>query len=107
MAPHANDDYVAPSPATTGPPVPPEVFPEELAAARGDEAPAAAEAEASPAPAGGAGTRPEDRYTEMHKADLEKEADERKVEVTGTGSGGNVTAEDIRDALRKADEPQS
>lgn len=42
-------------------------------------------------------------YDELDKADLEKLADERELEVEGTGSKGAVTKDDLVKALHDAD----
>lgn len=44
-----------------------------------------------------------DPYADMNKAALQAEADKRGLEVKGTGSGGNVLADDLRAALRASD----
>jgi hypothetical protein len=56
----------------------------------------------SPGGDGGDGEKPVD-YSELTKPELEKVAAGRKLEVKGTGAKGNVTAQDLRDALSAHD----
>lgn len=52
----------------------------------------------------GAPERPRDGFdpTTATKADLQAKADELGLDVQGTGASGNVTAEDLRSAVRDA-----
>lgn len=117
MAPtaHANDEYVNPGAATSGPPIPPEIFPDELQAAReagsGESSTGgqtSSGGDASPAPATGDNSRSSDgadAYSDVNKPDLETQVKDRGLEdkVVGTGSNGNVVADDLRKVLRDDD----
>lgn len=93
---HANDEYGVDS-ALAGPPVPPEVFPDELAKQQSreqggeDERTADATADAEKV-----------SVDQANKEQLEAAVSAYKLDVKGTGSNGGVTAEDLRKTLKGA-----
>jgi multidrug efflux pump subunit AcrA (membrane-fusion protein) len=74
----------------------------EARLADAEQATARAEAEAA---AGGGDDLPVDWHA-LTKAELEAEASKRGLEVTGTGSNGNVLVGDLADALKADDAKQ-
>lgn len=94
---HANDEYAAPTSATSAAPVPPEVFPDVLAEQQSAEQGGDDERSDGGTPA------PELKpLASMDAGELQAEVDERELDVKGTGANGNVTAEDNRKALAEA-----
>lgn len=112
MAPdaHPNDAYVDPTSRITGPPVPPVVFPDELAA---QQAPDQSTAQVEGGASSGTGSTEENvrddapaDYSDTEKfsaEDLEKLVEDRELEVTGTGQNGNVLRADREKALADDD----
>lgn len=103
MGDHPNDDYIGgTSGETQGPPIPPEVFPSELAASTGqspeqggstssggDTAPEVVE--------GGSGSELKP-VGEMNGEELKAELGD-DVPTEGSGANGNVVVEDLRTAV--------
>lgn len=95
---HANDEYGVTS-AVAAPPVPPEVFPEPLAEALADSS--------SPDAGGSGADEDADGAISVDEANREQleaavAAEDPPLDVTGTGSGGYVTTEDMKSALKAA-----
>lgn len=97
---HANDEYGVTS-AVAGPPVPPETFPDLLAEQQSVQQ--GGDRELLP-DSGGSGTDENaDGVISVDEANREQlEAASASLDVTGTGSGGYVTTEDMKRALKDA-----